>query len=289
MYPAGFSGWGSTTFPTFIDLILDMAESAHLNTLRATDILLYGDWHNMTLWNNLDYLVQHAAQRHIWIIIDLSTFRNSLDKQGIFAYNPADWQDFVSFIAQRYKNVPNIAYYEIAGEPQDPNRDAGREPTAEQLITFYQSISDLIYANDGNHLVGTGSFAHLNASQNINNNCTVMTSLCIPWQQIYALQHIDLPGMHIYSANDLNISLPMVQQWTNSHNKPFSIDEFGFKQSIGDTVRAVSFDNIYNNVQKYSNNVNIIFWNLGPQMSTTAYEVNPQTPLTWQIVQDHAP
>jgi hypothetical protein len=87
----------------------------------------------------------------------------------------------------------------------------------------------------------------------------------------------------------LNITLPMVQQWTAAYNKPFSVDEFGFQQSMGDQQRASAFDNIYNTVQSYDNNVNIIFWNLGPQLAPTSYEVNPSTPLTWQVVQSHAP
>jgi len=286
MYPATFTGkgWASPDFPSYIDTILTMAIQAHLNVIRATDILQYGDWQNTTLWTNLDYLINNASEKHIWIIIDLSAFRNSLDAQGQFAYDPSKWQDFITFITHRYKNAKNVAYYEISGEPQDPKRDAGHEPTAEQLLAFYRTISEMIYDKDSNHIIGTGSFAHLNEQKNI--HCTDMKKYCIPWQQIYALPHIDLPGTHIYSDGDFRIAVPLVQQWTVMHNKPFSIDEFGFKQGMGDSARAAAYANIYKTIRAYGNNVNTIFWNLGPQLAPTSYEVSPQTPQTWQVVKN---
>jgi len=40
---------------------------------------------------------------------------------------------------------------------------------------------------------------------------------------------------------------------------------------------------MYNLGRRYDA-VTIIFWNLGPELSPSSYGVNPNTPLTWNVV-----
>lgn len=68
-------GWTYTAFRSYIDQIINMAQQAHLNTLRPTNFFdgtTYGDWYNATVWSNMDYLFKEAASHGMYVILDLS-------------------------------------------------------------------------------------------------------------------------------------------------------------------------------------------------------------------------
>jgi hypothetical protein len=56
----------------------------------------------------------------------------------------------------------------------------------------------------------------------------------------------------------------------------------------GEETRASEFQNIYNLGKQY-NATAMIFWNLGPEISPSSYEVNPNTPFTWNTIIQNAP
>ena len=61
--------------------IVELAQLAGINTLRATDWLDGADdWRNSAVWTNLDYLLAKTAQQRMFVIIDLSAFRKWLIK-----------------------------------------------------------------------------------------------------------------------------------------------------------------------------------------------------------------
>jgi hypothetical protein len=267
-------GWAQPEFKQYIDTILGLALSAKLNTIRPTDYLSNArTWSDPTIWNNMDYLVRQAQRRHLWIILDLSTFRQWLTNQGhSFVYNLDDWRPFVRFVTQRYRNVVAISHYSIAGEI---NSDKDGGVTADQYAQFYQSVLSEIHSGDrGHHLISIGGLSYLNIDPTI------------PWQTLYDLPFNNIVALHIYSDGDRTVTLPMVAAWAHTHNKPLLIEEFGFRQALGDKARAQAYADLYREQKSY-NAGGTIFWNLGMEVAPNSFDVNPDTPLTWAAVQHY--
>jgi cellulase (glycosyl hydrolase family 5) len=275
------SGWAHPAFKGYIDQIISLAQQAHLNTIRPTnyfDGIAFGDWYNATVWTNMDYLLQAAASHNMHVILDLSSFRDKTLKQGIYPYEPSLYKAAFSWVAARYASNPAILYYAIAGEVKCPTGHDPLRPASTQALTnYYQVLSNTLYAADPHHLISTGGLSFLNEPK-----CG------IDWQTIFSLPHIDIAAIHVYSANDRNITLPLVSQWAVSKLKQFTVEEFGFQQVIGDTTRSADFQNMYNLGKQY-NVTAMVFWNLGPEISSSSYEVNPSTPSTWNTVIQNAP
>jgi len=258
-----------------------MAQQAHLNTLRATNFFdgtTYGDWYNATVWSNMDYLFQEAANHGMYIILDLSSFRDKTLKQGIYPYDPSLYTAAFSWVASRYAGNAALLNYAISGEVACPTSSDPLRPTSTEALTnYYRVLSDTLHAADPNHLISSGGLSHLNQA-----DCG------IDWKSIFALPHINMAAIHVYSDNDRTITMPMVASWAAQNGKPFTIEEFGFLQSEGDAQRSADFQNIYS-LGKQFGVASIIFWNLGPEISPSSYEVNPSTPLTWNTIIRNAP
>ncbi len=274
-------GWAIPAFRQYIDFIINMAQQAHLNTLRTTnffDGVAYGDWYNATVWSNMDYLFQQAASHHMYVILDLSSFRDKTLKQGIYPYDPSMYTAAFTWVATRYSNETALLDYAIAGEVKCPtSSDPLRPVSAQALTNYYQILSDTLYAADPHHLISSGGLSYINE-----------THCGIDWQGIFSLPHISMAAIHVYSDNDRNITMPMVSQWAASNSKPFTIEEFGFLQGSSDAARASAYQNMYNLARQY-HVTSMVFWNLGPEIAQTSYEVSPQTPLTWNTILQNAP
>ncbi len=279
------TNWTNTNFTQRIDWDLALANQANLNILRVTDYLnsSSSNPYDPVVWANMDYLISQARAKGIFILMDLSTYANHLISQNINPYDPAQdpgWQQFISFVVNRYKNAPNISSYSIKGEVNPPPSGTFPVTTAQGYIDFYTRTTNGIYAIDPNHLIEAGGLTHLNNPSD-----------GVPWQQIFSLPHVNIAAIHVYAANrldpvngsnDLHISLPMVATWAHQNNKPLDIQEFGIVNQIGDQVRASAIQTI--DQAAMSNGYNsIIYWNLGPETTTGLhYDVNPSFPLAWQ-------
>lgn len=274
------SGWINPDFPQYIDKIISMAKSGNLNTLRPTnyfDGITSTDspnwWKNQNVWQNMDYLIKTAHDNNIFVLLDLSSYRDKLIKSGKYPYNAKDWNDFLSFVGNRYKDNSTILNYALAGEVPCPNgKETLRPKTSESLTEFYKETSEKLHTVDPNHLISTGGLSHLNEKA-----CN------IDWQSIFNLPTIDLTAVHVYSDGDRTITVPTVSDWSKKNKKPFTVEEFGFKQEPGDAVRSILFAKNYSIFEKYATKT-IIFWNLGSEIAPTSYEVSPDTPLTWNTI-----
>lgn len=286
-YPAtdgGTAAWRSTSFTTFIDSELTLAQSAGQNLARPTD---YWDSTNtaqtMTdpvIWSNMDYLVNSAAQRHMYVLMDLSAYKWLLISQGKDPYNADNWTPFLQFAGARYKNATNIVAYSIVGEPPVPTSQL----QADQMVNFYAQVTTTLYQVDPNHLISAGGFNHMESGSTYH-----------WWQRIYALPHNDVCGFKTYSQHDLDY-MPTITTYTQSINKPALDEEFGAPQSLGDatwsgvtwngisTSRSVYYTNVYSESRRLGVNA-FIFWNLDTLVGATHYDVSPQTPATWAVVQ----
>ena len=279
------SGWARADFTNYIDFIISLAQQAHTNVIRTTnffDGVTYGDWQNATVWANMDYLFQKAAENNMFVLLDLSSFRDQMVKKGVYAYdttNPA-YQN-MTWVAQRYANNARLLDYAIAGEVPCPNGTDSTRPTSTQALTdYYQTLSNQLHAADPNHLISSGGLSHVNQS---------FSSCGIDWQSIFALPNINITAIHVYSNNDRNVSMPNVSLWASQHMKPFTVEEFGFTQNNDDSGRAAEYQNMYNLGKQY-NATTMVFWNMGDQVASSSYEVGPtSTPLTFTTVLQNAP
>lgn len=267
--------WASPAaeFRTYIDHWLDVARQDGLNTIRPSDFLVgVRDWHDATTWRNLDYLVSAAGARHMFVIMDLTAYRNFLHQSRRFAYDVTAWTSFLDFVGSRYAPAPAIAYYAIATEIEPPNWGDPARATAQQYVSFFRAALARLHAADhGNHLVSTGGFNHLQAASGV------------PWRALFGLPGADLAAVHVYSAEDRRSALPAVAAWATQQRKPLVIEEFGFQQGLGDAARAAAFRNVYE-LGRRSDAAGMVFWNLGPELAAGSYDVGPDTPAVWATV-----
>ena len=263
---------GAAEFRTYIDQWLDLAHDVGLNTIRPTDYFAgVTDWHNATMWRNLDYVVSGAEARHMFVIVDLSAYRDMLRRSGRFAYDPATWAPLLDFVGSRYASSSAIAYYAVAGEIEPPNGSSAGRATSDQYLAFFRSaIARLHSADHGNHLVSTGGLSHLDVSSGV------------PWQSLFALPGADVAALHVYSDGDRLQSVPAVAAWA-AGRQPFVIEEFGFRQDLGDGPRAAAFTSLYA-LGRSKGADGMVFWNLGPELLPNSYDVGPGTPAVWAAV-----
>lgn len=282
--------WTNPAFTQRIDWDLNLAQQAGYNLIRPTDqvndptVNVY----DPVVWSNMDYLVQQAALRHMFVEIDMSTFANHLKKQGINPYNASLWTKFIQFVTARYKNATNVSNYSLEGEVQPVNATSGFTATAQGYIDFFNGVTTETYNDDGgHHLIAAGGLSFLNNP-----------SYGIPWQQIFSLPHVNMTTIHTYPGDpnnpettdhDLAITTPMVGAWAKQNNKPFEIEEYGFIQGLGDARRAAMIQREENTA--FSNGASgLIVWNTGPEvLGGTHYDVNPSYPLSWQQIVSAAP
>jgi hypothetical protein len=270
------SGWSNPAFARCIDSTLSLAAHCNLNTVRAVDFLEgISDPYNMTVWRNIDHLFFQAAAHNMYVVLDLSTYRNMLRSRGAMPYDAGRWSGFVRFVGRRYAARENLLYYAIAGEPEAPNGEDPLRPSAAQLTSFYRETGDRLRAADANHLISAGGLLYLDWSSGID------------WRAILGLPNISLASVHVYSGGDRSM-VPMVASWARVNNRAFVVEEFGFEQEMGDRTRADAFRNAYEHSRAVGA-AGVIFWNLGAEIGSWSHDVGPQTPITWQTVRDNAP
>ena len=287
----GASAWRQTNFTHYIDQVLDMGAQAGQNLIRPTDFWdkNYQDQQqqDITIWQNMDYLVCAAAQRGVFVILDVSAFAWFLISQGDDRYNITEWKAFLDAVGKHYTYQSSIAFYSIVGEPDPPTTvdDMNR------LVNFYRVLTDELHkADGGHHLITAGGFNHMGDE----------TPQVPWWHQIYSLPNNNIASFKTYSQTDLDLIDP-IASFANEIGKPAIDEEFGGPQNMGDdtysgteynglaTGRAQFYDDVYTRGE--TNGVaGFIFWNLGCEINPDGYEVSPvTTPGVWRVIQKHAP
>ena len=266
-----YHGAWTSSEQSYIDQEIAMARSGGLNTLRAVNFLDgVGNYRDQAVWSNVDYLMRQARAHHMFVILDLSTYRNNLIKMGKIAYDARDYVGFLDFVGKRYRNEPALAVYSLAGEPAAPNGSDVPMVSTQALTDFYARTSAMLHAADrGHHLISSGGLLYLSPGSGID------------WESIFSLPYIDLASIHVYSTWDQDNAVPMVSRWAARHSKPFVIEEFGFDQSKDtDRQRSVYYAGIYALGLRYQA-AGIAFWNLGPD---GGFDAGPHTPAVWKTV-----
>lgn len=286
-YPAllgGAAAWHNAGFKDYIDHILDMGASAGQNLIRATD---QWDRHaagnradDPVVWANMDYLVEAARKRGVFVTIDLSAYRWLLLSIGADPTRPEAWTSFIQSAAARYRDASNVAFYSIAGEPAPPKTAAQKDA----LVAFYAATGQTLRAADPNHLITAGGFNHMEDSPQLG-----------WWQAIYSLPTNDLAAFKTYSQHDLDL-MPQIAAYAASISKPSFDEEFGMPQGYGDGSfaggapfnglsdgRAKFFESVYS-AGRSLGVAGLIFWNMGCQVGRTSFEVGPKTPALWAVI-----
>ena len=265
---------------TYLDTWTANAQNAHMNCLRVTDWIPDDSaWNNPVIYQQLDYLLKDAKKRHIYLVLDLSAYRNWLLHKKLDPYDPKNWTDFIRFIGNHFKHSHTFVMYGIAGEVPAPNYSK-TNPTADTLLNFFREVSIELYHYDPNHLIASGGFIFMDDP-----HCG------IPWRRIFSLPHINIASIHAYAGKPDGVATAAykyVGGWANRHHIPFMVEEWGYKQALGDAVRARLYQDNYNIGVRYKA-VGMLFWNWGGETmqndgSKTAMDVNPSTPLTCAVV-----
>jgi hypothetical protein len=276
---------------------IGLAQQAHLNTIRITDFMNSTgnpsvDPYDAQKWGYVDGMIAAAGAAGLHVDLGLSDYRAMLWNNCIDPYT-ADWSQFVSFVANRvntvngrvYKNDPTIALVSVAGEPLPVGSHSFTGKATGQPCTITYSTADLTgfytattgawAAAQGSVLINSGGLGYLNESH-----------AGIDWKSIFSLPTnavCDIKtygGMFAWVAN--------AASYCAGIGKPIIDEEFGYQQGMTDGQRAHLFAQNYA-LAKSLNFAGIVFWNLGYQLASTSYEVNPSTPLTFAVVQNNAP
>jgi endo-1,4-beta-mannosidase len=80
----------------------------------------------------------------------------------------------------------------------------------------------------------------------------------------------------------------MFDAYMDELGKPWFTEEFGWPQSVPEVERARRFEWAYEQ-QRSLESAGAAFWNLGPDVAGSSHDVNPWTPLTWDVVVANAP
>ena len=274
-----------------------LAEQAHLNTIRITDFLdVTGDPstapYDPTQWGYVDAMIAAAGAAGLHVDLGLSDYRATLWNDCINPYT-SDWTQFVSFVANRvntvtgrvYKDDPTIAFVSVAGEPLPVGTHVYTAKTTGQTCTMTYSTTDLtgFYAavtstwkgEGGTVLINSGGLGYLNES-----------TAGIDWKTIFSLPTNDFCDIKTYGG--MQAWAPTAAAFCQSIGKPVIVEEFGWQQGLGDAQRAQQFTTMFAELRAL-NVAGLAFWNLGYQLATTSYEVNPSTPLTFAAIVQNAP
>lgn len=274
--------WQQATFPTYIDQVIQWVLAGKLTTIRVTDILegTGVNPYNPTIKANLNYLMSKAKLYGLWVILDLSWYRNWLKANGhnnATCYDPGNYSTYLKWLVPQYAKHTSLAYWSLGGEPAAPTGTDPTRTTTAGLNAYYAGLYAQVRALDPNHLIGSGGLSYLNYSSGVD------------WQSIFT--SVDMGAIHVYSHNDRDVTLPLVTPWCAAHNKPFLIEEFGIQQTPAGTpnwttpyaTQAAGYADILSRCD------NVVFWNAGPEVGASSFDCDPTTqPNTWAQVVLHA-
>ena len=281
LYPTGHeSNYHQVNNRSYMEQRLSKALEVKFNNVLIVDYIngVTSNPFDESIWKNVDYLITKAEEKGLKVLLDLSTYRNYLEKhKKIMPYKMEDWKDFLSFVGNRYKNNPTIWVFSLAGEAEPPNGDNPLRPKAEELVAFYRDASNYLKSVAPHHLISCGGLMQLGWDSGVK------------WQEIFALPNIHLPMVHLY-GEDMTKSFPIVVNWCKTNQKPIYIEEFGKekKDDVGDIQIAAHYKYIFSLKNMYQA-VGIGFWNFGTQTEPPTYDVNESMPQTWELIKQNAP
>jgi len=185
-------------------------------------------------FENLDRVIELCAKNQIYTIIDLHALPGS-QNQHWHSDNPThkamfwihkDFQDRAlhlwEVIAERYKNQPWVAGYDLINEPADP--------TGEKVFPYYKRLYDAIHKIDPNHILFLEG----------NTYATEFDMFTEVWQNVVYTNHDyavpgfihggDYPGYtesQYYDKDTLEQDFLKKSEFMYKHKVPIWVGEFG--------------------------------------------------------------
>lgn len=286
-----------------------LAKSAGLNTLEIVEYeidyhVLASQWAEAT-WTRIDNFISVAGQNGLRIILNLSSFGQSLMAAGTKP-TTYDWGPFLDFVVNRINTVsgvrycvdPTIAIILLYGEIDAPNYSVPLRGTTQETTDFYSRTLGQLRALDPYHLIATGGFSYINDP-----NCG------IDWQTITSGPNNDLGCAEINSLGDRNVSVPNMSTYCQSIGKPWFLAAWSscYQDSWGaedindwqtDAQMAAHAQDMYN-IARNNNptapgpamaSIGCCFWNLAAAAATKpTCSLGTQWPLSFAVVQNNAP
>jgi len=254
-----------------------------LNTVRITDFLDRpdpgpADAYDEAAWRRVDQLIAVAQDSGVAVLLDLSTYRNLLVRTGSNPYT-TDWTPFLAFVVDRvntrtgvrYGADRTIALVAFAGEPAAINgTDNVVGTSAEQLVDFYRNVEQFWRDRAPDQLLTTGGLLYLDWDSGID------------WRSIMALPHNDVFTIHLYSSQDLRVTMPQVAEAATAAGRPWLVEEWGANALIGDDARAEQFWTSVG-MAMTDGSAGFGFWNVGPGTHDT-FDLGPQFPQVFRAI-----
>jgi endoglucanase len=143
---------------------LDHIQALGMNVVRATfayDTLLDDDgtW-RPDAFQRLDWLVQAAAERGIYTVLDYHAFlppgANQDGSANGYWSNPAQQAQTVQIwthIAEHYRGNPAVAMYDLLNEPNNSAPNGKPEPAPATVCALYDRLYHAIRAADPDHAI----------------------------------------------------------------------------------------------------------------------------------------
>jgi endoglucanase len=155
-------------FDTFLDSYFTAPDAEYIQSMGLNLIRIPINYHQFEddmnprvirkdAFKSLDKVIELCAKHHIYTIIDLHALPGS-QNQHWHSDNPThkasfwdhkDFQDRAAYlwtvIAQRYKNQPWVAGYDLINEPA--------EPTGKKLFPYYKRLHDAVRKVDPRHIL----------------------------------------------------------------------------------------------------------------------------------------
>lgn len=187
----------------------DNIQATGMNFVRlpigwTTFLNLDGTW-KANPWAKIDWAIQQAAARGLYVLVDLHTVPGGgcpWGSCGRMGPNPngfwgnADYQNWVNDIwtkvAARYKGNPAVAGYDLINEPLiDYNEDA---TDVAQKSDYYNRLYTTVRAIDPDHTIFLGAFFGLNA---------LAAPSTYGWTNVvYQYHPYDMPSQKDWAAQD---------------------------------------------------------------------------------------
>lgn len=257
------------------EVVLPLLQAAGANTVRITDFFpeeapaasLLDD---EASWTRLDRFIAAAQAAGLYSIIDLSTYRNALLREGLDPY-AHDWLPFLLKLAGRVNTVTGVAYPDdpaiamvlLAGEPLPTTSPSA----SERMYWFFRTNLHRLRLLLPSTLVSSGGFIHLDWDSGI------------PWRAIASMSEQQVCSVHVYGRGMLDAARRMARLCRDL-GKPWIAEEFGLPANVGDGVRAAWFDRVFR-LARRQGAAGVGVWNIGPSTEATTSDVNPGFPLAW--------
>lgn len=268
---------------------INAAVAMKLNILRYINFLqpydaTAGAEYNESVWSKIDYGLNQARQAGIKILLDLSDISGFAEARGYATFDSnytTLYQSVVAWLAERtntfnslkYKNDDTIAIFAISGEVGDMPLGVA--------YTFFNTIGGAMKNAGFQQIIQAGGMKPeqiVSASYGYVNYNPI---------DILSSSNIDCASTHpYYTFSDMNTLFPVLNTYSIAKNKPWFIEEFGFRDK--DNQKREDFRRVYK-LGFQNKAAGILFWNLDENEYASGYSnfgvsTAGITPETYQLI-----